>query len=183
VDTGVDGLGVSSGEDEWGTSDADKWPGVAAADAEVAAAGFAAGCADGPLGCGSGDVDVDVEAETWFAPEASSSAFSSSDNMVFATLVISFMSEISPIYKARESTLKYEPEVVAYIIHETLATKDVGKEARGILDIRSALGADHLLAILVIHHPKILSNRTTAGHGTASAPAPTSDRGQEGHTY
>ena len=40
------------------------------------------------------------------APAASSSVFSSSDNMVFATLVISFMSEISPIYKARESTFK-----------------------------------------------------------------------------
>jgi hypothetical protein len=101
VDTGVVELGVSSGEDEWGTSDADVWLGVAAAaaDAEVAVAGFAAGCANRPLGCGSGDAEVEVEAETWFAPEASSSAFSSSDNMVFATLVISFMSEISPIYK------------------------------------------------------------------------------------
>jgi hypothetical protein len=50
------------------------------------------------------EVEAEVEAETWFAPVASSSAFSSSVNMVFATLVISFISEISPIYKAREST-------------------------------------------------------------------------------
>jgi hypothetical protein len=171
---------VSSGEDEWGTSDADVWPGVAAADAEVAVAGFAAGCANRPLGCGSGDAEVEAEAEAemWFAPGASRSAFSSSDNMVFATLVISFMSEISPIYKARGSTLKYKTEGVAHIIHETLATKDVGEEARGILDVRSALCADHLLPILVIHCPKVLLNRATAGNGTASTP--TSDRGQEG---
>lgn len=97
---------MSSGEGEWRTSEADVWPGVAAVDAEVAVAGFPAGCANRPSGCGSGDVEVEVEAEaeTWFGPAASSSAFSSSDNMVFATLVISFISEISPIYKAREST-------------------------------------------------------------------------------
>jgi hypothetical protein len=97
VDTGVGGLGVSSGEGEWRTSEADVWPGVAAADAEVAVAGLPAGCANCPLGCGSGDAEVEAEAETWLAPVASSSAFSSSDNMVFATLVISFISEISPI--------------------------------------------------------------------------------------
>ena len=106
MDTGVDGLDVSSGEDEWCTSEADVLPGVAAVDAEVAVPGFPAGCANRPLGCESADAEVaaEVEAGTWFAPVASSSAFSSSDNMVFATLVISFMSDISPIYKAGEST-------------------------------------------------------------------------------
>ena len=59
---------------------------------------------------------------------------------------------------------------MAYIIHETLATKDVSEEARGILDVRSTLGADHLLPILVIHCPKVLSNQAAAGHDTASAP-------------
>ena len=103
MDTEVGGLGVSSGEDEWCTSEADGWPGVADVGAEVAVAGFPAG----PLGCGSGDTEAEVDAETWFAPAPSSSAFSSSDNMVFATLVISFISEISPIYKARvNKTLK-----------------------------------------------------------------------------
>ena len=58
---------------------------------------------------------------------------------------------------------------MAHIIHETLATKDVGEEARGILDVRSTLCADHLLPILVIHCPKVLSNRATAGHDTGSA--------------
>jgi hypothetical protein len=110
-----------------------------------------------------------VEAETWFAPVASSSPFSSSDNMVFATLVMSFMSEISPIYKRERvnKTLKYKPKEVAHIIHETLATKNVGEEARGILDVRPTLGADHLLPILVIHHPKVLSNRAER-HGISS---------------
>jgi hypothetical protein len=104
VDTGVDGLGVdepvSSEEDAWCTSEAAWWPGVTAADAEVAVDGFPAGCADGPFGCGSVDVDAEVEGEMWLAPVASISAFSSSDNMVFATLVMSFISEISPIYRA-----------------------------------------------------------------------------------
>ena len=31
--TGVGGLGTSSGEDDWRTSEPDVWPGVAAADA------------------------------------------------------------------------------------------------------------------------------------------------------
>lgn len=158
MDTGVGGLGVSSLEDEWCTSEADVWPGVAATGEEVAVAGFPAGCANRPLGCRSGDAEVGVE------PAASSSAFSSSDNTVFATLVISFISEISPIYKAGGSTrLKYKPEVVgAHIIHESLATKDIGEEARGILDVRATFGADHLLTILVIHYSKVLSNRAQA---------------------
>ncbi len=103
MDTGVGGLGVSSGEDEWCTSEADVWPGFVAAVADVAVAGFPAGCANRPSGCGSADVEVEVEAEAelMLALAVSSSAFSSSDNMVFATLVISFISEISPIYKAR----------------------------------------------------------------------------------
>ena len=42
-------------------------------------------------------MDVDVEAEKGFAPMASRSGFSLLDNMVFAALVMSFMSEISPI--------------------------------------------------------------------------------------
>lgn len=37
-----------------------------------------------------------------------------------------------------------------YIIHETIAAKDVGEEARGVLDIRAALVVDHLLPILVV---------------------------------
>ena len=94
MDTGAGGLDVSSGEDERCTRDADVWPGVAAADAEVAMAGFTASCANRSLGCGSTDAEVEVEAETWFAPVVSSSA-----------LAISFVSEISPIYKVRESTL------------------------------------------------------------------------------
>ena len=170
MDTGVGGLGVSSLEDEWCTSEADVWPGVAAAGEEVAVAGFPAGCANRPLGCGSGDAEVGVEAEPWFAPAASSSAFSSSDKTVFATLVISFISEISPIYKAGESTrLKYKPELGAHIIHESLATKDIGEEARGILDVRSTFGADHLLPILVIHYAKVLSNRAQARHNNISS--------------
>jgi hypothetical protein len=96
VDTGVGGLELlSSEEDEWCTSEADRWPGVAAV------AGLPAGCANRPFGCGSADVDAEEEAEMWLPPLASSSAFSSSDNKVFATLVMSFMSEISPIYRAR----------------------------------------------------------------------------------
>jgi len=90
---------VSSGEDEWRTSGADVWPGVSAADVDVAAAGFPAGCANRPFGCASVEVEAEEEAEMWLAPPGSSSAFSSSDNMVFATLVISFISEISPIYR------------------------------------------------------------------------------------
>jgi hypothetical protein len=100
VDTGVGGLGVSSGEDEWRTSEADVWLGVAAEDAEVAVSGLPAGCANRSLGCGSGDTEAGVEAETLFAPAASSSAFSSSDNMVFATSILYLIPEISPIYKA-----------------------------------------------------------------------------------
>ena len=46
--------------------------------------------------------------------------------------------------------------VAAHIIHETLATKDVGEEARGILNVRTTFGVDHLLPILVIHCPKVL---------------------------
>ena len=42
-------------------------------------------------------VDVDAEAEKGFAPMASRSAFSLLDNIVFAALVMSFMSEISLI--------------------------------------------------------------------------------------
>jgi hypothetical protein len=104
VDTGVGGLDVdvlSSEEDAWCTSEADRWPG-AAADAEAAEDGLPTGCADRPFECGSTDEDAEAEAEAemWLAPVDSSSAFSSSDNMVFATLVMSFISEISPIYKA-----------------------------------------------------------------------------------
>jgi hypothetical protein len=101
VDTGVGGLDpASSEEDAWCTSEADRWPGVAAADAEYAVAGFPVGCANRPFGCGSADVDAEEEAEMWLPPVASSSAFSSSDNIVFATVVMSFISEISPIYEA-----------------------------------------------------------------------------------
>jgi hypothetical protein len=99
VDTGVGELGVSSGEDEWCTTEGDVWPGFAAV-ADVAAAEFPTGCANRPSGCESADAEVDVEADVLLALGVSSSAFSSSDNMVFATLVISFISEISPIYKA-----------------------------------------------------------------------------------
>jgi len=103
VDTGVDGLvvddPVSSEEDAWCTSEADWWPGVAAADAEVAVDGLPAGCANRPSGCESADVDAEAGTVTWLAPVASSSAFSSSVNIVFATLVMSFISEISPICK------------------------------------------------------------------------------------
>ena len=37
-----------------------------------------------------------------------------------------------------------------HIVHEVLATKDVGEEAHMILNVRATLGADHLLPILVI---------------------------------
>jgi hypothetical protein len=72
--------------------------------------------------------------------------------------------------------------VGAHVIHETLATKDVGEEARGILDVRAAVGANHLLPILIIDNAKILSNRGAASHDVASAPT-WSDRGQEGRTH
>ena len=164
---------------------ADVWPGVAATDAEDAVPEFPEGCADRPLGCGSGDAEAEAEAETWCAPAASRSAFSSSGNTVFASSVKSFVSEISPIYKKEKvnKTLKYTPEVGAHIIHETLATKDVGEKARGILDIRSTLCQD-VLPILVIYCPKVLSNQAAAGHDRGSAPTcGHSDRGQEGQTH
>ena len=65
VDTGVGGLGVddlSSEEDAWCTSEADRWLG-AAADGKAAKDGLPAGCADRPFGCGSTDEDADAEAE------------------------------------------------------------------------------------------------------------------------
>ncbi len=65
-------------------------------------------------------------------------------------------------------TLKYGTQVETHIIHETLATKDVGEEARGILDVRATFGTDHLLPILVVHGAKVLSNRAAADHDTAS---------------
>ena len=60
-----------------------------------------------------------------------------------------------------------EQEVGAHIIHETLATKDVGKEARGVLDVRATFGADHLLSVLVINGAQVLSNRRVASHDTS----------------
>jgi hypothetical protein len=58
----------------------------------------------------------------------------------------------------------------SYIIHETLATKDVGKEARRIFNVRARLVADHLLAILVVNRAQILSDETNqAGHIYISA--------------
>ncbi len=71
-----------------------------------------------------------------------------------------------------------------HIIHEALATKDVGKEARRILNVRATFGADHLLPILVIHGAKVLSNRTAADHDTVSTPSQGhSDRRQDKRTH
>jgi hypothetical protein len=171
VDTGVDGLDpVSSGEDAWCTSEADWWPGATAADADAEAAvdGLPAGCADRPFGWESVDVDAEAEAEIWPPPVASSSAFSSSDNMVFATLVMSFINEISPIYKAGACRVpmmtrdQKEWDGGAHIIHETLATEDVGEKARSILDVRATFVANHLLPILVIDCAEILPDRGAA---------------------
>ena len=66
VDTGVGGLGVdllSSEEDAWCTSEADRWPGAAVVDGKAAEDGLPAGCADRPFGCGSTDEDAEAEAE------------------------------------------------------------------------------------------------------------------------
>jgi hypothetical protein len=159
VEAGVCGLGVASGADaasweeiEWCTSAADGWPGVAA-DAEVEAVAV-----DGlPFGCGS-----EAEAEMGFTAPASVSAFSSSDNAAVVAVVISFISVISPICKETEDgrmrRLDSGPERMraresgggTHIIHEAFATKDVGEEARGILDVHAIFVADHLLPILVI---------------------------------
>ena len=57
----------------------------------------------------------------------------------------------------------------AHVIHEAFATKDVGEEARGILDVRATFGADHLLPILIIYCAQVLSNQDRHGHNTASA--------------
>jgi hypothetical protein len=77
--------------------------GVAALDADVAVEGLPAGCAAPPFGCGeSVDVDAGEEADGRCPPPlASNSAFSSSVSMVAVALVISFISEISPICKCR----------------------------------------------------------------------------------
>ncbi len=104
---------ASSEGDAWCPREAEWGPGVAAADADVAVDGLPAGCANPPLGCGGSAADVDAEAEKGFAPAASSSAFSSSDNMVFAALVMSFMSEISPICKGggRRASRRLAPDL------------------------------------------------------------------------
>jgi hypothetical protein len=49
----------------------------------------------------------------------------------------------------------------AHIVHEALAAKDVGEEARGILDVRATLGADHLLPVLVIDTRRFCETRTS----------------------
>ena len=59
--------------------------------------------------------------------------------------------------------------VGTHVIHETFATKDVGEEARGVLDVRATFAADHLLAILIIYRAQVLSNQDRHGHNTASA--------------
>ena len=71
---------------------------------------------------------------------------------------MSFISEISPIckvggYKVVDETLNRgdRRKAGAYIIHEAFATKDVGKEARGILNVRATFIADRLFPILVIY--------------------------------
>ena len=48
-----------------------------------------------------------------------------------------------------------------HIVHEVLATKDVGEEARMILDVRATLGADRLLPVLVIDACRFCETRTS----------------------
>ena len=98
------GVGMEGGAVAAADADAvSSWAtGVAAVNADVAVAGLPAGCAAPPFGCGeSVGVDVEADADGGCAPlPASSSAFSSSVSMVVVTLVISFISEISPICDA-----------------------------------------------------------------------------------
>jgi hypothetical protein len=174
VDVGICGVGVARGvvdaasseEDEWCTSAADETPGVADEDVveAVAVDGLPAGYADSEFGCGAS-----AEAGMGFALAAASTSafsFSSSDNAAVAALVNSFTSVISPIYnkakEARNRPIRHlnskrmrgregrKSGEGAYIIHEAFAAKDVGEEARGILDARAIFLADHLLPILVI---------------------------------
>ena len=49
----------------------------------------------------------------------------------------------------------------AHIVHEALATKDIGEEARGILDVWATLGADRLLPVLVIDTHRFCETRTS----------------------
>jgi hypothetical protein len=127
----------------------------------VAVDGLPAGYADSEFGCGT---SAEAVMEFALAPASTSAfSFSSSDNAAVAALVNSFTSVISPIYnkakKARNRPIRHlnmrgregrKSGEGAYIIHEAFAAKDVGEEARGILDARAIFLADHLLPILII---------------------------------
>jgi len=81
---------------------------------------------------------------------AASAAFSSSDNIVFATLVMSFISEISPICFIWLVEATVGAEEKRNVVHEPLAAKDVREELCGVLHAWATLLADHLLAVLVV---------------------------------
>ena len=71
----------------------------------------------------------------------STSAFSSSDIIVVATEVMSFMIEISPIYgrTRREGILGRGESGRSYIIDEALAAEHVGEEPGGVFHVDRAL--------------------------------------------
>jgi len=128
------------------------------------------GCANPPFRCGGSVVDVDAEAEKGFTLTASRPAFSSSDNMYSVCI-----SKISLICKGRghRASCRLASDMDmreweegqrargAHIVHEVLAAKDIGEEARGILNIRATLGADHLLSVLVIDTCRFCETRTS----------------------
>ena len=102
------GAGVEGGAAAAADAVSSEATGVAAVDAHVAVEGLPAGCAAPPFGCGeSVDVDAEADADMGCAPPpaaaASNSAFSSSVSMLVVALVISFISEISPICNAEDA--------------------------------------------------------------------------------
>ena len=149
-------------EAEWG-------PGVAAADVDVAVDGP-------PRAVRIRHSDVGVRRRMWTRTRRRGSRrrprglpFPCRTTNVFAALVMSFMSEISLICKGggRRASRRLAPDMDGGRpegqrgAHEALAAKDVGEEARGILDVRATLGADHLLPVLVIDTRRFCETRTS----------------------
>ena len=103
-------------------------------------------CACGCAGAASGSVaagvpDTDGVCAGGVAPPLSSrsiSAFSSSVIIADATEVISFMSEISPIFGSL-SLLVGTKESATHVVVESFATKDIGEEACCVLHAYAAL--------------------------------------------
>jgi len=82
---------------------------------------------------------------------------------------MSFIREISPIYQRPNQHKHRDPAraggISTHVVHEALATKYVGEEARRVLDVGASLLANHLLAVLVIDGAQVLSD----GPGTTAS--------------